>query len=283
MRAFAQRAHAPVYQPAPAPDRAKTPCAREAVLHHPSVAGIGGRWARSQVTPGRLGPARRMVRGRAASRMESRPPRTRSAIPWPALESARGPHATEPGARGRWPDLRQPRQDPMRQRPDPNRPCDPRLCSTPGGAAVANVPAPIAPTLARRSCSMMPAPPGGRRADPAAPAALPSKGACLQWHGGSARGRRSRDCETVTPVGGAPDHGRTKEKDLAFPAGHAPQPRGAAPRSTCGVPELWRAETATSCVQPLRLLRWTRSGRGGQGPEGRRPRLTPVGARVRFG
>jgi hypothetical protein len=99
--------------------------------------------------------------------------------------------------------------------------------------------------------------------------------ACLREGGGSARRRRSRDCNTVTPVGGAPDYGRTEEKDEPVAAGYAPQPRGLAARGACGVPELRRAEAAASCVQPLRLLRWARGrSRRQEDAEGRSSRLT---------
>jgi hypothetical protein len=99
--------------------------------------------------------------------------------------------------------------------------------------------------------------------------------ACLREGGGSARRRRSRDCNTVTPVGGAPDYGRTEEKNDPVAAGYAPQPRGLAARGACGMPELRRTEAAASCVQPLRLLRWARGGcRRQEDAEGRGSRLT---------
>jgi hypothetical protein len=99
--------------------------------------------------------------------------------------------------------------------------------------------------------------------------------ACLREGGGSARRRRSCDCNTVTPAGGAPDYGRTEEKNDPVAAGNAPQPRGLAARGACGVPELRRAEAAASCVQPLRLLRWARGGcRRQEDAEGRGSRLT---------
>ena len=51
-------------------------------------------------------------------------------------------------------------------------------------------------------------------------------------------------------------HGRTEAENLAQPAGHAPQPRGVGHRGPHRMQQLRRAEAATSCVRPLRPLRW---------------------------
>ena len=99
--------------------------------------------------------------------------------------------------------------------------------------------------------------------------------ACLRVTGPSARRRGSRDCDTVTPTGGAQYNGRTQAKDLAVTAGHATQPPGAAERGARRVPQLRRVEAPASCLQPLRPLRRARGCCGRQDAEGRDSRLTP--------
>jgi hypothetical protein len=99
--------------------------------------------------------------------------------------------------------------------------------------------------------------------------------ACLRVTGPSARRRGSRDCDTVTPTGGAQYNGRTQAKDLAVKAGHATQPPGASERGARRVPELRRIEAPASCLQPLRPLRRPRGCCGRQDAEGRDSRLTP--------
>ncbi len=74
---------------------------------------------------------------------------------------------------------------------------------------------------------------------------------------------------------GALSHGRTEEKDLPVTRGHAPQPSGVAARGACRMRQLRRTEASPSRMQPLRLLRWARSGRGREAAAGRRPGLTP--------
>ncbi len=99
--------------------------------------------------------------------------------------------------------------------------------------------------------------------------------ACLRVTGPSARRRGSRDCDTVTPTGGAQHNGRTQAKDLAVKAGYATQPPGASEGGARRVPELWRIEAPASCLQPLRPLRRPRGCCGRQDVEGRDSRLTP--------
>jgi hypothetical protein len=99
--------------------------------------------------------------------------------------------------------------------------------------------------------------------------------ACLRVTDPSARRRGSRDCDTVTPTGGAQYNGRTQAKNLAVKAGHATQPPGASERDARRVPELRRIEATAPCLQPLRPLRWPRGRCGRQDAEGRDSRLTP--------
>ena len=79
----------------------------------------------------------------------------------------------------------------------------------------------------------------------------------------------------VTQTGEAQSNGRPQEKDFAFPRRHATQPPSPPSRAPRRVPELRRAEAATSRLQPLRLLRRARDRGGRKGAEGRCPGLTP--------